>query len=68
MPELPEVETVANELRASIINKKIEYVEALWPRSFDDRCNFDLKDQVIKSVGRQGKYIPGRRFRRNLQH
>jgi formamidopyrimidine-DNA glycosylase len=57
MPELPEVETVANELRSSIINKKIEYIEALWTRSFDNRSEVDLKDQVVQSISRQGKYL-----------
>jgi len=57
MPELPEVETVANELRSSILNKKIEYVEALWSRSFDNRFDIDLKGQAIKSIGRRGKYL-----------
>jgi len=57
MPELPEVETVANELRSSIIHKKIENIEALWLRSFDNKFDIDLKDQIIKSVGRRGKYL-----------
>jgi len=57
MPELPEVETVANELKASVINKKIVYIEALWAKSFDNRFDADLKGQIITSIGRRGKYL-----------
>lgn len=57
MPELPEVETVAIELRSSIVRKKIEYIDALWSRSFDNRFGVELKDQIIKSIDRQGKYL-----------
>jgi len=57
MPELPEVETVANELRSSVIGKKIEYIEALWSRSFDNRDDNLLTEQVIESIDRRGKYL-----------
>lgn len=57
MPELPEVETVASELRNSILNKKIRYIEAFWPRSFDNRFDAEIREQSIITIGRHGKYI-----------
>ena len=57
MPELPEVETVANELRSSIVNNKIEYIDALWSKSFENRFDVELKDQIIDSISRRGKYL-----------
>jgi len=57
MPELPEVETVANELRSTIVNKKIEYIEALWVRSFENNYDISLKDQIVRSIRRRGKYL-----------
>jgi len=57
MPELPEVETVANELRRSLLKSKIEYIDALWSKSFENNCDIELKDQVINSIDRRGKYL-----------
>lgn len=57
MPELPEVETVARELRRIIINKRIDKIDALWGRSFQNECDIELNGQTIKSIGRRGKYL-----------
>jgi formamidopyrimidine-DNA glycosylase len=57
MPELPEVETVARELRSLIINKRIDKIEALWGRSFQNETDIELHGQIIKSINRQGKYL-----------
>ncbi len=67
MPELPEVETITRSLRQekrtgfSVLGQMIEDVVILWERSiavpgaaaFKKR----IKGQVIKGVGRRGKYI-----------
>ncbi|KAA3617367.1 MAG: DNA-formamidopyrimidine glycosylase [Calditrichaeota bacterium] len=57
MPELPEVETVARELRGFVLNKQIDEIEALWGRSFQNETDVDLSGQTIKSIGRRGKYL-----------
>lgn len=57
MPELPEVETVARELRKLIIDKQIEGIETAWNRSFDNRCAIEVAKQKINSVQRKGKYL-----------
>jgi formamidopyrimidine-DNA glycosylase len=57
MPELPEVETVARELRSQIIGKQIRSVSVYWDRSFEDHCNMPLVEQKINSIGRKGKYL-----------
>ncbi len=61
MPELPEVETVARGLRASLVGCAIVEVEVRWARSiaapnptaFAQR----LKGQMVAKVGRRGKWI-----------
>ncbi len=57
MPELPEVETVVQDLKASITNKNLINVEFYYPTThvnlLDDEMVFDL----VKDVSRRGKYI-----------
>jgi len=57
MPELPEVETVASELRSQIINKKLKQISVFWDRTFEDYCSEILEGQSIKYIGRKGKYL-----------
>lgn len=57
MPELPEVETVANELRLTILEKYISEIEALWSRSFQNEAEAELTGQKIEAVDRKGKYL-----------
>lgn len=61
MPELPEVETIARDLKAKITGFKIEEVQVLDPRVIrhvrpDDFVR-RLKGRVIASVSRRGKAI-----------
>ena len=61
MPELPEVETVARGLQASIVGRVIVRTEILWARSVvaPDPTSFSqrVKDQSIEAVGRRGKWL-----------
>lgn len=61
MPELPEVETVVNELRSSISGHKILDVNSNWPNQIKNSSAEDLKKEisgtVIESIKRYGKYI-----------
>src|SRR3990172_9910178 len=62
MPELPEVETVKNELTPYVVGRKITDVVLLWagivkepaPEEFRKR----LIGQKITALGRRGKYLP----------
>lgn len=58
MPELPEVETIVQGLRKSVIGKKIKAVRCDGCRVFNQR-NFskDLAGKKIRSVSRRGKFI-----------
>nr|BAL52540.1 formamidopyrimidine-DNA glycosylase [uncultured Chloroflexota bacterium] len=61
MPELPEVETIARNLRPILSGQCIRAVQVLWPgtiaepsvQSFEQR----LPGQTILEVGRRGKYL-----------
>lgn len=61
MPELPEVETVARGLRASLVGSTIIGVEVRWPRSVisPDPPMFAcrLTNQTVTDVGRRGKWM-----------
>jgi formamidopyrimidine-DNA glycosylase len=67
MPELPEVETIGRILREgtsdmpSLIGKSILGADVLWRRSVVTHTaeDFDIaiRDQVIKEIGRRGKYL-----------
>ncbi len=62
MPELPEVETIARELRESnVIGLKIERAEVFWERSLaiENAILFCKKiaDQKIMDISRRGKFL-----------
>jgi formamidopyrimidine-DNA glycosylase len=61
MPELPEVETVARGLRASLVGRTIVGVGVRWARSVvpPDPAAFArcLTGQTVADVGRRGKWV-----------
>jgi len=62
MPELPEVETVVNDLKAhNVEGQRITAVRIFWPRSVHSlphrSINATLIGRTIKKVWRRGKYI-----------
>ena len=61
MPELPEVQTVVDHLRADLVGEEISAIKAIWPKVLH---NFDQNDlfknnhgQEIKDVTRRAKFI-----------
>src|SRR5579859_3312045 len=61
MPELPEVEYVARQLRHALIGRTITAVQVQWPRAV---ANVDLSEfvariagQRVSGVGRRAKYL-----------
>ena len=62
MPELPEVETIARELReAGLEGRTVMRAEVFWPRSVNTHapeafCE-QIAKQTIKQVARRGKYL-----------
>jgi len=61
MPELPEVETVKNDLRRHVLGKTIESVDVLYEKIIKDidveTFKSALKGRTIEDVGRKGKYL-----------
>lgn len=61
MPELPEVETVAQQLRPQLLSRAIVDVEVLWERTVDrpDVRSFRaaLTGAAVSGVGRRGKFV-----------
>lgn len=61
MPELPEVEHVARQLRDSLIGRRITDTQVLWPRSIQgmDPAEFVARmyGRVVSAVGRRAKYL-----------
>lgn len=58
MPELPEVETIARELREKIIGKSIERIEELRLNTVSDKDYSGLVNLgTVESVSRRGKYL-----------
>ncbi len=61
MPELPEVETVARGLRASLVGRTITGVEVRWARSIIPSSPTvfarRLTGQTVTGVGRRGKWV-----------
>jgi formamidopyrimidine-DNA glycosylase len=60
MPELPEVETIAKGLRRTIVGKKIEIIQAVFPHIVKQNFNVfknAVAHKIIKRVRRRGKYL-----------
>ncbi|AKU79411.1 DNA-formamidopyrimidine glycosylase [Spiroplasma turonicum] len=62
MPELPEVETVVNILKKSVIGKKIKSVSIFYNKLLKTNISIEefrnrLKNRVIENISRIGKYI-----------
>lgn len=58
MPELPEVQTVVDQLRNVILGQKIRAVDVFYSRICEDQdLNAFLENQQIIDVFRRGKYI-----------
>jgi formamidopyrimidine-DNA glycosylase len=61
VPELPEVETIARELRARLIGRTITGAEIRWARSIAMPSPTEFEQQVVgravQAVGRRGKFL-----------
>jgi formamidopyrimidine-DNA glycosylase len=61
MPELPEVETYARQLRPQLVGRRFTQVSVLWPRTVAmpeaDELAIQLVGQKVEQIGRRGKYI-----------
>ena len=56
MPELPEVETVARQLRSILVGKTVNKVNIMYERVVDNNIS-NIVPFSIKSVSRRGKWI-----------
>lgn len=62
MPELPEVQTVVNDLiAADMVGQKIETARVYWPKTIDrlepkSFCR-QIRGKRIRSIGRRGKFV-----------
>lgn len=61
MPELPEVEYTARQLRASVVGKTIQDASVFWERtiSYPDSADFlaEIAGRTIEGVRRRGKFL-----------
>ena len=61
MPELPEVETIKNEIGPHLIGRTIERVELFWERTVRQPTAREFQERIagqkITGLGRRGKYL-----------
>ena len=61
MPELPEVETIARDLREPLVGRTITGVTVNWPRTVaiptPEEFGAQLVGRRVMSVGRRAKYV-----------
>ena len=61
MPELPEVETVAADLRPQLIGSRFAAAHILWPRTLAapdlELLGARIADRQVTAIGRRGKYL-----------
>ncbi|MBT3945309.1 MAG: DNA-formamidopyrimidine glycosylase [Candidatus Marinimicrobia bacterium] len=61
MPELPEVQTVVDHLRADLVGEKIGAIRPIWPKVLHNFAQADFfnnnQEQAINDVTRRAKFI-----------
>ncbi len=57
MPELPEVETIARQLRPALVGQVIKNVEVLWERTVEKPSADEFCEATLTGVTRRGKYL-----------
>ncbi len=61
MPELPEVQTVVNQIKSDLLHEKVESITPIWPKVFhnftSEKAKKDLKEGQIIDVSRRAKFI-----------
>ena len=61
MPELPEVQTVVNQLRPLLVGERLKSINPVWPKVFHNFTNSKiqktLEDNLIVDVTRRAKFI-----------
>ena len=61
MPELPEVETIARQLRPQILERRLDAVEVLWERTVERPTAAEfvraLRGASVIALGRRGKFL-----------
>lgn len=61
MPELPEVETVAADLRQELVGRRFTAAYIFWPRTLATpdpvSCSQRLAGRAVVDIGRRGKYL-----------
>ena len=57
MPELPEVETIARELREKIIGESFSGLKKNWPGAFINSSGLSINKRTIRDITRKGKYM-----------
>ena len=61
VPELPEVQTVVNQLRSELLGEKIESITPIWAKVFHDftssKINKSIAGKKITDVNRRAKFI-----------
>ncbi|HEX8995260.1 MAG TPA: bifunctional DNA-formamidopyrimidine glycosylase/DNA-(apurinic or apyrimidinic site) lyase [Ktedonobacterales bacterium] len=61
MPELPEVEYVARQLRETLLGRRIVAVDVRWERSIQgmapEEFVAEARDRTVREVGRRAKYL-----------
>ena len=61
MPELPEVQTVVNQIKSGLLNAKVDSITPLWPKVFHnftiEEVKYKLKGKQIVNVNRRAKSV-----------
>src|SRR5258707_13719969 len=61
MPELPEVEFVARQLRDDLVGRRIRRAKVFWPRAIQGlpvrEFEAGVAGRVVTAIGRRGKYL-----------
>ena len=61
MPELPEVQTVVNQIKSDLLRKKVESITPIWPKVLhnftSEKAKQKIKEGEILDVSRRAKFI-----------
>ena len=61
MPELPEVQTVVNQIKSDLLHETVESITPIWPKVFHNFTSVKAKQKIggeqIVDVNRRAKFI-----------
>ena len=58
MPELPEVQTVVNQIKSDLLHETVESITPIWPKVFHNFTSEEAKQKITWCINCQKYHEP----------